>query len=127
MTTLEQALKHGADKSFEAFAKHVNPVEARLFRLAGAHEHYVRAEGLHLYDGSGRQYLDFTAGFGALNLGHNPPEVLRAVRQAQSLPSVLLAGYSPLAGALAETLAGLLPGDLSMAIFGNGGAESRLP
>ena len=124
MMTLEQALARTADKSFEAFAKHVNPVEARLFRLAGAHKHYVRAEGLHLYDGSGQQYMDFTAGFGALNLGHNPPEVLTAVRHAQSLPSVLLAGYSPLAGALAEALAGILPGDLSMVTFGNGGAEA---
>ena len=68
--------------------------------------------------------MDFTAGYGALNLGHNPAEVLEAVREAQSLPSVLLAGFSPLAGALAETLSGLLPGRLSVVSFGSGGAEA---
>ena len=123
-STVEQAIARKPDETFEAFAEHVNPVEARLFRLAGAHKRYVRAEGLYLYDDAGRPYMDFTAGFGALNLGHNPAEVLAAVRAAQSLPSVLLAGYSPLAGALAETLASILPGDLSMVMFGNGGAEA---
>ncbi len=124
MVTLEQAIARSGPDAFDAFARHVNPVEARLFRLAGTDKRYVRAEGLYLYDDSGRRYMDFTAGFGALNLGHNPAEVLAAVRHAQSLPGVLLAGYSPLAGALAETLAGILPGDLSMVTFGNGGAEA---
>ena len=33
-------------------------------------------------------------------------------------------GFSPLAGALAEALASILPGELSVASFGNGGAEA---
>jgi putrescine aminotransferase len=124
VVTLEQALARAKGEAFHAFARHVNPVEANLLRLANADKLYVRAEGLYLYDDSGRRYMDFTAGYGALNLGHNPAEVLAAVRQAQSLPSVLLAGFSPLMGALAETLSGLLPGELSVVSFGNGGAEA---
>jgi putrescine aminotransferase len=122
--TLEQALARTHDEAFRAFARHVNPVEARLLRLASADKLYTRAEGLCLYDNAGRRYMDFTAGYGALNLGHNPPEVLAAVRQAQSLPGVLLAGFSPLMGALAETLTSVLPGELSVVSFGNGGAEA---
>jgi putrescine aminotransferase len=122
--TLEQALARTREESSRVFARHVNPVEAKLLRLAGADKLYARAEGLYLYDGAGRRYMDFAGGFGALNLGHNPPEVLAAVRQAQSLPGVLLAGFSPLMGALAETLSGLLPGELSVVSFGSGGAEA---
>ncbi len=62
----------------------------------------------------GKTYLDFSAGYGALNLGHNPPEVLEAVRKASSLPSILLAGYNPLKGALAANLSELLPGTFSI-------------
>jgi diaminobutyrate-2-oxoglutarate transaminase len=36
---------------------------------------FDRAEGCHLHDVDGRRYLDFFAGAGALNYGHNPPEL----------------------------------------------------
>jgi putrescine aminotransferase len=68
--------------------------------------------------------MDFTAGYGALNLGHNPGEVVKAVHEAQKLPAILLSGYNPLMGALGNTLGSVLPGDLSVAIFGSGGAEA---
>ena len=122
--TLEEALGRPVREAFRAFARHVNPVEAKLLRLGNFDKLYTRAEGLYLYDDRSRRYRDFTAGFGSLNLGHAPPEVLEAVRKAQALPNVLLVGFSPLAAALAEVLAGILPGDLSMACFGNGGAEA---
>ncbi len=122
--TLEMALARHPAEAFRAFARHTNPVGARLLRLSGFDKLYTRAEGLYVYDARGRRYMDFTAGFGALNLGHAPAEVLAAVRRARSLPTVLLMGYSPLAGALAEALADVLPGRLSVASFGNGGAEA---
>jgi diaminobutyrate-2-oxoglutarate transaminase len=34
---------------------------------------FSRAEGAHLFDAEGRRYLDFFAGAGALNYGHNHP------------------------------------------------------
>ena len=63
-------------------------------------------------------------GDGALNLGHNPKEVIKAVNEAQELPAVLLVGHNPLMGALGNMLASILPGDLSVTIFGCGGAEA---
>jgi len=122
--TLEQALARPKNEAFPAFARHVNPVGAKLLRLGNFDKHYTRAEGIYLYDDTGRRYMDFTAGFGALNLGHSPTEVLAAVRKAESSPNVLLMGFSPLMGALGETLSGILPGELSVTCFGNGGAES---
>ncbi|MBM7771517.1 diaminobutyrate-2-oxoglutarate transaminase [Actinokineospora baliensis] len=40
---------------------------------------FDRAVGSHLYDESGKSYLDFFAGAGALNYGHNNPVLKRAV------------------------------------------------
>jgi putrescine aminotransferase len=79
---------------------------------------------VELFDEAGRRYLDFTAGYGSLNLGHNPSEVLEAVARARSLPAVMLVGYNPLMGAVASNLARLLPGGLDVTSFGNGGAEA---
>lgn len=40
---------------------------------------FDRAEGCHVYDRSGRRYLDFLAGAGSLNYGHNEPRLRRAL------------------------------------------------
>ena len=40
----------------------------------------TRAEGSRLWDADGNQYIDFCGGIGALNVGHNHPKVVRAVR-----------------------------------------------
>lgn len=40
---------------------------------------FDRAEGAELFDTDGRRYLDFFAGAGALNYGHNPPALRGAL------------------------------------------------
>ncbi|MBO0819782.1 MAG: diaminobutyrate--2-oxoglutarate transaminase [Nocardiopsaceae bacterium] len=40
---------------------------------------FNRALGSHVWDESGREYLDFFAGAGALNYGHNNPEIKSAL------------------------------------------------
>lgn len=40
---------------------------------------FARARGAHMVDRDGREYLDFFAGAGSLNYGHNPPEIKRAL------------------------------------------------
>ncbi len=42
-----------------------------------------RARGARLWDVDGREYLDFAGGIGAMNVGHNHPRVVEAIR-AQS-------------------------------------------
>ena len=124
LVTFEEAMKCSRGESYDCFSHYVNPAEASLMKMADLDRRYTRASGIFLYDEAGREYMDFTAGYGALNLGHNPPEVLKAVDAARTLPAVLLAGYNPLMGALAKNLSRLLPGELSMTSFGSGGAEA---
>jgi len=126
LITLEEALASTRRQMVDRFSKHVSPIEARSFRLLNADKRYVKAEGIRIFDEHGEEYLDFTAGYGALSLGHNPPEVLRAVQQAATLPTVssFYVGIHPLVGALAENLHRILPGHPDMSSFGSGGAEA---
>ena len=45
----------------------------------------VRGEGTRVFDNDGRSYLDFTAGWAVLNLGHSHPAVTRAIREQAGL------------------------------------------
>src|SRR5699024_4726729 len=40
---------------------------------------FTRAEGWTMTDESGREFLDFFAGAGALNYGHNHPAIIKAL------------------------------------------------
>ena len=40
---------------------------------------FTRAQGARIEDESGRSYIDFFAGAGALNYGHNPPQLIAAL------------------------------------------------
>lgn len=47
-----------------------------------AHPIFVeRAQGSRVWDVNGRSYLDFVGGIGVLNVGHNHPKVVAAVKQ----------------------------------------------
>ena len=40
----------------------------------------AKAKGSELWDVEGRRYLDFVGGIGVLNIGHNHPRVVEAVK-----------------------------------------------
>ena len=85
-----------------------------------------RAEGCYVYGRDGRRYLDFLAGFGACNVGHNHPRVVAAA-QAQTSKMIHTAigvtNYEPLLY-LAEELGKIMPGKANVFFFGNSGAEA---
>jgi acetylornithine/succinyldiaminopimelate/putrescine aminotransferase len=85
-----------------------------------------RAEGLYLYDTSGKAYLDLIAGIGVSGLGHRHPAVQAAVaRQLDRYWHTLVYGEYVLAPQvrLAERLASVLPG-LDSVYFVNSGTEA---
>jgi len=50
--------------------------------VSSAHSVFAeRAEGVRLWDSDGREYLDFAAGIGTLNLGHRHSRVIAAMRE----------------------------------------------
>ncbi len=85
---------------------------------------YTRAEGCSLYDSEGNEYLDFVGGFGSVNVGHNHPRILEALRKIEYYPKIMQTAMQHLTAALAENLARVTPGDLSRTFFCNSGAEA---
>jgi hypothetical protein len=68
---------------FRAYAKHVNPALGRFLELTGRGTRFVRAQGASIEDEGGNAYDDFLAGFGSLNLGHNPPRIKAAIQDVR--------------------------------------------
>ena len=115
-----------ADETIELAARHLDPSLIDVLRILGFDQQYATARGSHLYDRSGRAYLDFHTGEGFASLGHNHPdvrEVLEAMLDAELVDGVQI-HYSVLAGMLAESLADRLPARLDATFFASAGAEA---
>jgi acetylornithine/succinyldiaminopimelate/putrescine aminotransferase len=87
----------------------------------------VKAEGIHLYDVNGKQYVDLISGFSVANIGHSHPAVVKAV-QAQASEYMHLIVYGEFIEApqvqYAQLLTQYLPATLNCVYFTNSGAEA---
>lgn len=86
-----------------------------------------RAEGMYLYDHSGKSYMDLVSGFAVSNIGHRHPRVVQAIKdQADKYLHLTVYGeyvQSPQVK-FAEKLSSILPDSLSSVYFVNSGAEA---
>lgn len=85
-----------------------------------------RADGVHVWDAAGREYLDAIAGIGVVNLGYGRDEVVAAIAdQAARLPFAVgnIFANEP-AMRLADAIARVAPGDLDSVHFTSGGSEA---
>jgi acetylornithine/N-succinyldiaminopimelate aminotransferase len=81
-----------------------------------------------VWDEAGREYLDFTAGWGVTSLGHAHPRITEALgAQAAKIIQNPNSGftYSPTRARLLALLQRVLPDNLSHVYFANSGAEAN--
>jgi taurine--2-oxoglutarate transaminase len=84
------------------------------------------AEGRYFWDYDGKRYLDFASQLVNLNLGHQHPKVIAAIKeQADRLATIGPPMASESRSQLGRLLAEVTPGDLSMSFFTNSGAEAN--
>lgn len=121
---LEQALELKQTQVTELYGQYLNASLVTLLKLINFDTQFVSAKGVFVYDEQGNEYLDFLGAYGALNLGHNHPEVLEAMDRVRSLPNLLQSSMNGVAAALAHNLAHLAPGNLQRSFFCNSGAEA---
>lgn len=88
---------------------------------------FERAEGLYMYDGNDKAYIDLISGIGVSNLGHGNPYVIAAIKeQLDKYMHLMVYGeyvQSPQVR-FAEKLVSLLPPLLNSVYFVNSGTEA---
>ena len=86
-----------------------------------------RAEGVYIWDKSGKQYFDFTSGMCANNLGNRHPKILEAIeKQLQKFSYTMVYGefiQQPQVD-FAQKICSLLPGNLQQLFYVNSGSEA---
>ena len=84
------------------------------------------AEGRYFWDYEGKRYLDFASQLVNLNIGHQHPKIVAAIReQAEKLCTIGPPMANESRSQLGRLLAEVTPGDLSMSFFTNSGAEAN--
>jgi len=114
------------DRGDWQYGRYMNPVLAELLREGDLLRTYVRGQGCQLWDAEGQPYLDFIAGYGSVNWGHNPPGITAALQQALQSQAVGFtpSAVNPYAAELAERLVTMAPEGLDLVTFVNSGAEA---
>jgi acetylornithine/N-succinyldiaminopimelate aminotransferase len=106
----------------ELFLQHVAQTSSAPIGLE-----IIKAEGVHLWDTSGKKYTDLISGFSVCNIGHSHPAVVKAVQeQAAEYMHLIVYGEfieSPQVQ-YAKLLADHLPASLNCVYFTNSGAEA---
>jgi taurine--2-oxoglutarate transaminase len=83
-------------------------------------------EGSTFWDYQGNAYLDFSSQLVNLNLGHQHPDLVRAIQeQAGRLTTIQPSMANDVRGELARRIAEVAPGDLNKVFFTNGGADAN--
>ncbi|KXS36946.1 MAG: putrescine aminotransferase [Candidatus Frackibacter sp. T328-2] len=114
-----------AEETIKLYEESINPALARLFRFMGLDSIEVRAEGMRIKDVKGREYIDCLGGYGSLNFGHSPREIVDAVKDQldrMSLSSKILFNHQ--LADFASELTEVTPGDLQYSFVCNSGTEA---
>ena len=84
------------------------------------------AKGSYFWDANGKRYLDFASQLMNVNIGHQHPRVVQAIKeQAEKLCYAMPSAATDVKGELGRLLAEVTPGDLSKTFFALGGAEAN--
>ncbi|MGE5573844.1 MAG: aspartate aminotransferase family protein [Bacteroidota bacterium] len=107
------------------FARYVSPGRVDVYRALGFDAVPGRREGVYMWDLDGRPYINCRSSGGVFNLGHRPPAVVSALKEALDVLDIgdhmLL---SEQRARLAARLAELTPGDITYSFFTPSGGEA---
>ena len=75
------------------FLRYIHPWRGNLFVQLGMDKRFVSGEKCYLQDAEGTRYLDFTAQYGALPFGFNPPQIWQALEDVAAPRAELRAAF----------------------------------
>jgi len=113
----------------DTLMKPVHPVNepSHLFYQSRKRQPFVhRAEGIYIWDQTGKRYIDGCSGAMVSNIGHSNPRVLEAMRvqMGKATFSYRLHFQNEVAEQLATLTASLMPAGLDRVFFVSGGSEA---
>lgn len=114
-------------EALRCFGEHINPILREFYAFNHIERVFSHGRGCWLTDLDGSRYLDFVAGYGCLNTGHNHPQVNAALQRylQQEHPTFVQYVSVPLqTSLLAQRLSELAPGNLGRVFFSNSGTEA---
>lgn len=106
------------------YERHYSSSLYEFFRISNMNVHYEKALGMNVWDEEGNKYLDFMGGFGALNIGHNHPAVIDALKNHFTKPNLLQLSVNVYNGVLANNISFLTGGNFPVSFFTNCGTET---
>ncbi len=110
------------------YSKHVSKFQQKaLANFTFGNELAISAKGSWITTKSKKKYLDFTGGYGVLNLGHNHPRLLKAridfqKKYKMEIHKNYLSQYT---AALSKNISCVLPKSLNKVYLPNSGAEAN--
>ena len=82
--------------------------------------------GVHVWDHAGREYLDFSSQLVNVNIGHQHPAVVQAIReQAELLTTIAPSTVNLARGEAAKRIVSRAPAGFRKVFFTNGGADAN--
>lgn len=121
---IEDVQKFDRNQIRKLYSEYVNPGLAGMLALMNFDKNFLKAEGCYVWDSDGKKYIDYLGAYGALDLGHNPPEIYEALSKVSERPNLLQASLSTYAAVLGHNLAQIAPKGLKHTFFCNSGAEA---
>ncbi len=110
---------------YESYSRLINSAYPSFLKRLGLNTTALKAEGVTITDSEGKIYIDCTSGYGLLNLGHNHPQITKAlIQQLQNNRQFNKPFITEPQVKLAEILADITPGDLSCSFICNSGSEA---
>lgn len=86
----------------------------------------TRAEGIYFWDTDGKRYIDFSSQLMNMNIGHQHPKVIKAIKeQADQLCYAHPGMATEARGILGKKISEVAPGNLKKTFFCLGGAEAN--
>ena len=124
LLSIDEALGLSRRETIKYHSAYLNATLVSMLKLLDFDKKFTRAEGCYVWDEDGKRYVDFLAGYGSLNTGHNNPAILEAVAKVDNRPNILQASLGALPAALARNLALISPAGLKHCFFCNSGTEA---
>ncbi|MDD7794181.1 aspartate aminotransferase family protein [Clostridium sp. 'White wine YQ'] len=121
---LNEVNKISEEELREIFKEHYNKGLYKVMKSIGIDKIFHKAKGTLVYDEEGKGYLDFIAGFGSLNIGHNDERILNTIIEHSNTPNFIEQSVNIYDGILANNINYLTKGELGNCHFTNSGTEA---